>query len=157
MLTLALIGCWVLFAINFIVRTSHVSIDGVRYFTVFDDGMIGMRYAKNLVEHHALVWNVGDRVEGFTDPLWTLVMAAAIWMFGTHYAPLCVQIFGGIISAAVFGVFYRNSVRNKSSLLALMTGLLLLMFSYVLSYWGLSGMEACAICLAFAVTVGAQY
>ena len=157
MLTLALIGCWVLFAINFIVRTSHVSIDGVRYFTVFDDGMIGMRYAKNLVEHHALVWNVGDRVEGFTDPLWTLVMAAAIWMFGTHYAPLCVQIFGGIISAAVFGVYYRNSVRNKSSLLALMTGLLLLMFSYVLSYWGLSGMEACAICLAFAVTVGAQY
>ena len=47
----------------------------MRYFVIFDDGMIGMRYA-NLVQYHELVWNLGDRVEGFTDPLWTFVIVA---------------------------------------------------------------------------------
>ena len=31
------IALWMVFAVDFIVRTSHVSIDGVRYFVIFDD------------------------------------------------------------------------------------------------------------------------
>jgi arabinofuranosyltransferase len=48
-----------------------VSIDEVRYFTIFDDGMISMRHAKNFVEHKGLVWNLGERVEGFTNPVFS--------------------------------------------------------------------------------------
>jgi len=152
-----LIALWTVLAVDFIIRTSHVSIDGVRYFVIFDDGMIGMRYARNLVEHHALVWNLGDRVEGFTDPLWTLFMAAAIWVFGTHFAPLAMQIFGGLICVALFLFFFRFAARTKTGLVAAIAGLAFLIFSYPLSYWGLGGMEACAICLIYAVCVGAQY
>jgi arabinofuranosyltransferase len=56
-------------------------IDGTRYFLLDDDMMISMRYARNLAEGHGLVWNPGERVEGYTNFLWTVVMA------GVHFVP----------------------------------------------------------------------
>jgi hypothetical protein len=40
-----------------------------------DDAYISYRYAKNLVDGHGLVFNVGERVEGITNLLWTLWIA----------------------------------------------------------------------------------
>ncbi len=42
---------------------------------VLDDAFISFRYARNLVSGHGLVWNPGERVEGYTNFLWTLLMA----------------------------------------------------------------------------------
>lgn len=153
----ALIAFWICLAAGFICRTSHVAIDGMRYFSIFDDGMISMRYAKNFVQHHGLVWNIGDRVEGFTCPLWTFLMIGAVWLSGTHYAPLVIQILGAIVYVATLFFFYYSAERNKSSSLALLAGLMILFCSYPLSYWALGGMEACAICLILTVATGVQY
>ncbi len=43
-----------------------------------DDAFISFRYARNLVEGHGLVFNPGERVEGYTNFLWTLAIAAAL-------------------------------------------------------------------------------
>src|SRR5689334_20676260 len=43
-----------------------------------DDAFICYRYAKNLIEGRGLVFNAGERVEGYTNPLFTLGLAAAI-------------------------------------------------------------------------------
>jgi hypothetical protein len=43
-----------------------------------DDAFISFRYARNLVEGHGLVFNPGERVEGYTNFLWTLLTAGAI-------------------------------------------------------------------------------
>lgn len=43
-----------------------------------DDAYISFRYAENLVRGHGLVFNPGERVEGYTDFLWTLIAAVAI-------------------------------------------------------------------------------
>jgi arabinofuranosyltransferase len=49
-----------------------------KYFDIFcDDAFIALRYAKNLSEHHELAYNLGQRVEGFTSPLWVLLISAA--------------------------------------------------------------------------------
>ncbi len=45
---------------------------------VLDDAFIAFRYAHHLVSGHGLVFNPGERVEGFTSPLWTLVIAAGM-------------------------------------------------------------------------------
>lgn len=42
---------------------------------VTDDAFISFRYARNLAEGHGLVFNVGERVEGYTNFLWTVLMA----------------------------------------------------------------------------------
>ena len=44
---------------------------------IADDAFISLRYARNLIEGHGLVYNVGERVEGYTNFLWTLLVAAA--------------------------------------------------------------------------------
>lgn len=47
-----------------------------RQFTLFDDAMISMTYARTLAETGEWVWFPGAaRVQGFTNPLWTLWMA----------------------------------------------------------------------------------
>ncbi len=47
---------------------------------VQDDAFISFRYARNLAEGHGLVWNIGERIEGYTNFLWTLCMAPAFLM-----------------------------------------------------------------------------
>lgn len=44
---------------------------------LIDDAYISFRYARNLVEGNGLVFNIGERVEGYTNFLWTLLMALA--------------------------------------------------------------------------------
>jgi len=46
--------------------------------TPVDDAFTSFRYARNLAEGHGLVYNEGERVEGFTNLLWTLLLAGGI-------------------------------------------------------------------------------
>jgi hypothetical protein len=39
---------------------------------VIDDAFISLRYAQNLAAGHGLVYNLGERVEGYTNFLWTV-------------------------------------------------------------------------------------
>lgn len=52
----------------------------VRYFgwCLHDDAFISFRYARNLVRGHGLVMNPGERVEGFTNFLWTVAAAPGL-------------------------------------------------------------------------------
>lgn len=43
-----------------------------------DDAFISFRYARNLVEGLGLVWNPGERVEGYTNFLWVMVLAGGM-------------------------------------------------------------------------------
>jgi hypothetical protein len=43
-----------------------------------DDAYISFRYARNLAEGHGLVFNEGERVEGYSNFLWTLWVAAGL-------------------------------------------------------------------------------
>ena len=43
-----------------------------------DDSFISFRYARNLVHGYGLVYNAGEYVEGYTNLLWTLLVAGAM-------------------------------------------------------------------------------
>ncbi|MDI1443889.1 hypothetical protein [Polyangium sp. 6x1] len=45
----------------------------VASFTI-DDAFISFRYARNFAEGHGLVYNLGERVEGYTNFLWTVLL-----------------------------------------------------------------------------------
>ena len=40
-----------------------------------DDAFISFRYAQNLVEGKGLVYNAGEKVEGYSNFLWTMLVA----------------------------------------------------------------------------------
>src|SRR5512138_1556369 len=65
---------YIFYCYRYIVATSF-EIEGKTYYVLFDDAMISMRYAYNLAHGNGLVWNAGERVEGFTNPLWVFYMA----------------------------------------------------------------------------------
>lgn len=47
---------------------------------ICDDAFVSLRYAQNLVAGHGLVFNVGERVEGYSNFLWVLLAALAQWL-----------------------------------------------------------------------------
>jgi hypothetical protein len=82
-----------------------------------DDAFISFRYAKNLADGHGLVFNVGERVWGFTSPLQTLVLALLTRVgMDTVWAAFST----GFLWAAVTAVFlYFLGIRVLPRILAL--------------------------------------
>jgi len=65
---------------------------------VADDAFISFRYASNLAFGHGLVFNVGERVEGYTNFLWTLLVALGLKL---HLDPVhLTQVLGALAYAA---------------------------------------------------------
>jgi hypothetical protein len=61
---------------------------------VCDDAFISFRYAKNLVAGNGLVFNVGERVEGYTNFLWTIIISLGM-LLKLDPVPLS-MILGGV-------------------------------------------------------------
>lgn len=64
-----------------------------------DDGFISLRYAKRLIHGQGLTWSGGERVEGYTNFLWILLVAAGGWV--TRVELVYVARVLGIASASV--------------------------------------------------------
>ena len=45
---------------------------------IADDAYISFVYSRNFAEHGQLVFNLGDRVEGYTNFLWTVLLGVAM-------------------------------------------------------------------------------
>jgi hypothetical protein len=46
------------------------------------------------------VWNPGEYVEGYTNPLWTLMMSLSTFLFDKPGAALAVQVLGVVLMLA---------------------------------------------------------
>lgn len=141
------------YAWTYIQATSFV-IDGTRYYVLFDDAMISMRYAYNLAHGNGLVWNIGERVQGFTNPLWVFYMA------GLHLLPipapqvaLAVQLTGAALLAATLLVVRRIVEHLTDDLLAMLGAVALTAFYAPLLSYGLLGMEVSALALLLAASI----
>ncbi|MFA4948625.1 MAG: hypothetical protein WC674_08990 [Candidatus Krumholzibacteriia bacterium] len=108
---------------------------------VTDDAFISFRYARNLVEAHELVWNpgTGERIEGYTNFLWTLVMAAAI-AAGVDPVPAS-KVLGLLFALGTLLVTYRLAVRLLQSRGAALLAVALLGANYTFSAFATSGLE----------------
>jgi hypothetical protein len=126
-----------------VIAHASVSVDGVRHFYLDDGQMVSMRYARHLVEGHGLVWNPGERVEGYSNPGWVLVMA------GVHAAgasaaraALYVKLLSGVCAAAALWSALRLKRRLGSSTLAGEAVLLLsLTMCADVVFWAANGFE----------------
>jgi hypothetical protein len=88
----ALVALYIGWALYYIQRTAVVH-EGAQYFTLWDDAMISMRYARNLATGAGLVWNPGERVMGFSNLGITLLMVPIHWLpISPRYTSLVFQI-----------------------------------------------------------------
>jgi len=139
-----LLALFAVYAGIFIYRTSFL-IDGVRYFSLVDDAMISMRYAKNLVNGYGLLWNPGcEPVEGFTNPLWTIWMALAHKLFpcGQTRISLVIQISSAVLLAVnVLWIYRIARLIDQRKFRASLGAAALTAFYLPLNHWSLRGME----------------
>jgi len=136
-------------------KTSSLSIDGVRYFWLDDDQMISMRYARNLARGEGLVWNPGERVEGYTNPGWTLVMA------GLHRLPLssakmalAVKTVSWLLACGILVLAERLARRIVGGdAIAIVFVLLTLAMCRDLLFWAVNGFDTTLLTAAFLFVV----
>jgi len=84
----------------------------------FDDAFISFRYAENLAEGRGLVFTPGERVEGYSNPLWTVLLAiptalgAGRWELGMLVVAKCA---GVAIALATLWVVRDLTTRDDPS------------------------------------------
>ena len=149
------------FSVVFVIRTV-VHHGGHRYLSLFDDGMISMRYAHNLASGRGLVWNPGQRpVEGYTNLGWTLWMAL-LHLIGLPGPGVVLAVIASAVALAVAGLALVRSVAlelSPNDRYPAQAAVWLTALAYPLAFWALRGMEvsllaACTSALAlFALRV----
>jgi arabinofuranosyltransferase len=77
---------------------------------VQDDAYVSFRYARNLVDGNGLVYNPGDRVEGYSNFLWTLASAVPL-VFGARDPLPFMHVFSALLWAASYAVLLALGVR----------------------------------------------
>jgi arabinofuranosyltransferase len=152
----------------FIWQSSGIAFDGKRYFILFDDAMIAMRYAWNFSHGNGLVWNTGERIEGFTTMSLTLLMSAITWITNNKSVScLVMQIIGTVvmllyawtnikISQKLFKPINLHSgnkhLANFHFWLPVFIFILSLSY-YPLLYWSLLGMETGILALLISLII----
>lgn len=132
-----------IFYLAFILGTSF-DIKDERYFTLVDDAMISMRYAKHLAQGHGLVWNIGEPpVEGFTNLGWTLFMAFLhLFPFSVSKISLAVMLTSLVILLTNIKVVHKiTETLIPESNYAPTLAALITAFYFPLVFWSLRGME----------------
>jgi hypothetical protein len=141
------------YGLAFIARTSF-PVEGTRYFSLLDDAMISMRYAKNLANGHGLVWNPGEYVEGITNLLWTLYMSAwHLLPIPPHLMSLPIQL-TSLVALVIAGTqIYKIIERTIDSNWLRAAALAMVMFYWPLILWSLLGMEVGIITMLLMIAV----
>ena len=82
-----------------------------------DDAFIAFRYVRNFMEGHGLVFNPGERVEGYSSFLWVLELAAIWKIFGLPPEDvaqwLSVGYTAGVIALLLWWVRRDATLRNR--------------------------------------------
>jgi len=104
-----------------------------------DDAFISFRYADHLVRGDGLVYNAGERVEGYTNFLWTLLIAAGLFLSLDPVAFSQVLGLGCFVLSLVFTYRLARLVlgSRESALLAVV----LLGTNYTFSAYATGGLE----------------
>ena len=109
-----------------------------------DDAFISYRYVANYLDGHGLVFNEGERVEGYTNFGWVLFLL--LWcVLGLGYMAVS-KLFGIFLAAAAIFVAYLfgyQEFRERGIWFAVVPAGLV-GFNLSLAYWAQAGLETAA-------------
>ena len=116
---------------------------------IADDAFISLRYADNLIEGHGLVWNPGERVEGYSNLLWVLL--SAILLAAGCEPILALRVLA--ISASIATLATLAFSRLLPARLPAQLALLLLPTQAIFAFWAIGGLETPMVMLFVAWTM----
>lgn len=145
-----------IFTCFYFIFISSVDSEAGRVYTLSDDIMISMSYAKTFVQSGELIWHDGGpRVQGYTNFLYTLFLSLIhLFQFSPSFNSLIISIFNAIliffISLKVTSIALIFSKGNKK-ISHFLGGLM--SFQYPLIFWSLRGYEVGVISLLIVLII----
>jgi arabinofuranosyltransferase len=122
---------------------------------VQDDAYVSFRYARNLVRGDGLTYNPGERVEGYSNFLWTVLAAAPLAAGADDPLPFMHAV-SAILWWATYGLLFAICVALwRDGAWAAPLGLLPLALHWSFNMWFFSGMETPVVTLLTIGAVGA--
>ncbi len=120
----------------------------------YDDPHISLRYVLNLLNGDGMTWNPGERVEGYTNFLW-IILVTVLAFFGMDPI-VATRVLGTVSYAALFALcgryFYKElydaprvkgrKASDQQDKLLVITLSMVLLISEPLVGWSLGGLEA---------------
>ncbi len=116
---------------------------------IADDAFISLRYSENLLHGHGLVWNPGERVEGYSNLLWVL-LSAGLGLLGCDLVT-AVRVLAMTTTAATLAVLTFS--RLLPPVLPARLALVLLAAQGAVALWAIGGLEAPLAMLLVASTM----
>ncbi len=119
-----------------------------------DDAYISFRYTQNFIRGHGLVFNAGERVEGYTNFLWTVLIAPFMKM-GLPPAPVAIML--GMLSG-ILTIWLTCRLMRDLQLAPrpwIFAAGLLLAVDGSFALWAVSGMET--VFFTMLITAGAYF
>jgi arabinofuranosyltransferase len=139
----------------FILSTKFIANNTV-FFTLIDDAMISMRYAKHLASGDGLVWNIGEQpIQGYSNFLLVLIMSLIHLLSSQEgQTSFFLMLFNtSILLANLFMVRSIIRLLTGANLYAELICISLLAFYYPLVFWTLRGMEVGMISLLINISL----
>ena len=101
-----------------LVAVCAIAIVGLAYLFrvgLIDDTYIFLRYARNLADGNGPVFNVGERVEGFSSPLWTILLGLAGFLGAD--LEMAARVLGlscgtGVVAILTYSIYRRTNLRR---------------------------------------------
>ncbi|MBN1879428.1 hypothetical protein JW823_04890 [bacterium] len=115
----------------------HLAIAICGSMPTIDDAFISFRYARNLTTGHGLVFNPSERVEGYTNFLWVMLIATGMQFVNPV---LLSKILGVLCSLLLLMAFFRTVRRISPTKMAWMP-LLYVTLDPSLIAWSTRGLE----------------
>ncbi|MEY3209798.1 MAG: hypothetical protein RIT28_279 [Pseudomonadota bacterium] len=112
--------------------------------TTVDDSFISLRYSANLAKGLGLVYNPGEAVEGFSNPVWTLTSALFLALGADGWLTvkaLGVLSHGLLIAGTVRLALLLGRPNDGVALGAAILGAALAAVSHPLTFWAVQGLE----------------
>ena len=122
-----------------------------------DDAFTSLRYVQNFVDGNGLVFNIGERVEGYTNFLWVLLLSAVSILAHALNPnlnlvlslPFTAQFLSTLCGIPLLAITYllakkiiaKNFTGSIISSLLALSAPAMVLFSTPFIYWSVSGME----------------
>lgn len=121
-----------------------------------DDAFISLRYARNLAQGQGLVFNPGERVEGYTNFLWTVALAIphVLHANAVTWAQAMAILAGlGCVAAAFFLVWGARARRAGTGFAAVAAAVLVAVQPFLVAE-SVGGLETTAFVLLVVLALG---
>ena len=121
-----------------------------------DDAYISYRYARNLVAGHGLVFNPGEYVEGYTNFLWTLLVALGLAAGASAEATAHgLSLVTGIAILVAASGYAMRALPDRAAWLAFVPAVIVLA-SVAFARWATTGLETPLFVFAVTAALWAQ-